>query len=79
MIIQTNIYTCDICQKMETETDKVAPYSDPLVSMPKGWELVEGFEFDIICEKCAGKIKGGTLNLEFLREILKPSRGYGVE
>lgn len=61
---------------MESETNRVAVYSDPLVSMNRDWELVSGFEFEIICDECASKVKSGVLNLELLRQILKPVRGY---
>lgn len=59
MIIQTNVWFCERCNKIHSETEEVRVYEDPIVCLPKGWEYYytasrrgDGFLF---CDDCWGK------------------------
>lgn len=37
MIIQTNLFICEVCGATESHSEQTSPYSDPIVQPPKGW------------------------------------------
>lgn len=43
MVIQVNIWKCEICHRIETTSEEVVPYGDPVIVLPNGeeWEYIE--------------------------------------
>jgi hypothetical protein len=58
MVIQVNIWHCEICYKIETTTEETSAYSDPVVTPIEGWDLVviDGKEFEA-CKSCVENYK----------------------
>lgn len=54
-VFQTNVWVCELCGAIESTTYDTSPYSDPIVSPPKGqaWNYIkkDGNEF-LACPKC---------------------------
>lgn len=71
MIIQTNLYICDVCAKIESETNEVSLFSDPLVS--NGWDYIKCNDFSALaCLDCLGKYKNkGFPGVKDLLELRK--------
>jgi hypothetical protein len=49
-VIQTNKWTCDVCQATEQVEIETSAYSDPVVTPPTGWDYDE--RGDDLCPKC---------------------------
>lgn len=55
MIIQTNTWICEKCGKIETTTEEVGMYDDPVVMPPKGDEETSWYindEDKLVCIDC---------------------------
>ncbi len=50
MIIQTNTFICENCDKIVSTTERTAVADDPVVSVPKGWDYNEVDIF--VCDNC---------------------------
>jgi ribosomal protein L37AE/L43A len=54
-IFQTNVWVCEICNKCESTSEEVGPYSDPVVIPPNGieWEYIKRNGKELLaCPKC---------------------------
>jgi len=55
-IYQTNVWICDGCGRIETTTERVSAYSDPVVALPdQEWEWVKTLDMryeEFVCPKC---------------------------
>ena len=59
MIIQTNIFICEVCDKVESITETgLCLYSDPPVDNP-GWNWILSSDNHnlLACEECMDKLK----------------------
>jgi hypothetical protein len=53
-IVQTNTFTCEVCGKVETKSEEVGMYSDPVVVPPDGWAHRESDD-KLACPECVKK------------------------
>ncbi len=57
-IYQTNVWICEICGAIESSTEEVFPYGDPVVIEPNGnvWEYTRDYPNEkLACPKCLKK------------------------
>lgn len=58
MIVQTNTWICEVCDRVASTTEIVSPYSDPVVTPPSGEEwcyvIVDDCE-RLACPSCTGR------------------------
>jgi hypothetical protein len=52
-IYQTNIWVCEVCNSIQTTTEEVSPYSDPVVTPLDGveWDYIKSPE-KLACPGC---------------------------
>jgi hypothetical protein len=53
-IYQTNVWVCEDCGRIETTTEEVSPYSDPVVALTdQEWQVI-GFMPNerLVCPEC---------------------------
>jgi len=48
MIIQTNVFICDECKTVHSETKIHFCFSDPIIDLPNGWTTGE----NDLCPNC---------------------------
>lgn len=54
-IIQTNIWICEDCGKVESTCWETSAYSDPVVSEPRqGWDIRKRDDI-LVCPECMEK------------------------
>lgn len=60
-IFQTNLWVCEVCNKVESTSVATDPFSDPVVVPPRnGWEYVEREGKELLaCPECFEKHKKG--------------------
>lgn len=52
MIIQTNVYACDICKEaVASMAEEVGLGSDPVVGLPDGWDTTDD-DLLVMCPEC---------------------------
>lgn len=57
-IYQTNVWICEVCGKIESSTEEVFPYADPVVIEPNGnvWEYTRDYPNEkLACPECLKK------------------------
>ena len=61
MIIQTNTFICEVCERMESVTKEVGIYDDPVISFPENTKwgyryIINGGDDKLRCPECFERI-----------------------
>ena len=54
-IYQINVWVCELCETVQTTSEIVSPYSDPVVTYPSGgtWEYIAKDDREVlVCPTC---------------------------